>query len=168
MVIYFLNISFVNKCFAGRTLQKDTLRIFHIFIENWCDDVTKLTITRKIKIGKNLKFGFSFYSADCRSFINIWTQNFFSKFLFSKFLKFTWQIGNRLIRKKNQFSDFYDFYFSSYGHFSVIFLKKSPQFSMITRKIKIGKIFLFMFSFDSEHCAPFAITLKKKIWILKI
>ena len=64
-------------------------------------------------------------------------QNFF----FFKFLKFTWKIGNRLIRKKNQFSDFFDFYFSSYGHFSVIFLKKSPQFSMITRKIKIGNFF---------------------------
>ena len=60
-------------------------------------------------------------------------------------MKFTWKIGNRLIRKKNQFSDFYDFYFSSYGHFSVIFLKKSPQFSMITRKIKIGKKFYSCF-----------------------
>ena len=32
------------------------------------------------------------------------------------------------IRKKNQFSDFSDFYFSSYGHFSVIFLKNQPNF----------------------------------------
>ena len=33
------------------------------------------------------------------------------------------------------------FLFLSYGHFSVIFLKKSPQFSMITRKKKIGEFF---------------------------
>ena len=38
---------------------------------------------------------------------------------------------------------FSDFYFSSYGHFSVIFLKKSPQYSMITRKIRIGDFFCY-------------------------
>ena len=59
------------------------------------------------------------------------------------FSKFTWKIGNRLNRKKNQFSNFSDFYFSSYGHLSVLFLKKSPQFSMMTRKIKIEEFFYY-------------------------
>ena len=33
----------------------------------------------------------------------------------SKVIKFTWKIWNRLNRKKNQISDFSDFYFSSYA-----------------------------------------------------
>ena len=35
------------------------------------------------------------------------------------------------------------FIFSSYGHFSVNFLKKSPQFSMIIREKKIGEFFYY-------------------------
>ena len=38
---------------------------------------------------------------------------------------------------------FSDFYFSSYGHFSVIFVKISPQFSMITREKKMGEFFYY-------------------------
>ena len=60
-------------------------------------------------------------------------------------MKFTLKIGKWLNRKKNQFSDLSEFYFSSYGHFSVIFLTSSPQFSMITRKMNI-KIFFYYFS----------------------
>ena len=41
--------------------------------------------------------------------------NFFS----SKVVKFTLKNHNRLNKKKNQVSDFFDFYFASYGHFSV-------------------------------------------------
>ena len=36
---------------------------------------------------------------------------------FSKVVKFTWKIRNRLNRKKNQMSDYSDFYFLSYGLF---------------------------------------------------
>ena len=50
---------------------------------------------------KNLKLDFSYYSVD-------WGK----KKMFNH---------NRLNKKKNQVSDFSDFYFSSYGHFSVIF-----------------------------------------------
>ena len=43
---------------------------------------------------------------------------------------FTWKIRNRMNRKKNQISDFSDFHFSSYGHFFVISVTSSLQFSM--------------------------------------
>ena len=46
---------------------------------------------------KNLKFGFSFYSADSRSFMWIWPL-----LIFFKVVKFTWKIQNLLNRKKNQ------------------------------------------------------------------
>ena len=45
---------------------------------------------------------------------------------FSKMVKFTWQIRNRLNRKKNQISDFY---FSSYSNFFGHFVTSSAQFS---------------------------------------
>ena len=60
---------------------------------------------------------------------NVATEKRSKFFYFFLFLKFTWKIGNRLNRKKNQFSDFSVFYFSSYSHFSVIFLwRHHPNF----------------------------------------
>ena len=47
------------------------------------------------------------------------------------------------IERKTKFQIFSDFYFSSDGHFSVILMKTSPQFSMITRKIKIREFFYY-------------------------
>ena len=76
----------------------------------------------KNKNWENLKFGFSFYPADCRSFMYI--QFFFP------FLKFTWKIGIQLNRKKNQILDFSNFYFSSYGHFCDVI---TPIFDEISR-----------------------------------
>ena len=49
--------------------------------------------------------------------------------------------------------DFSDFYFSSYGHFSVIFLKKITPIFDDNSKNKNRKFFLLFFPFDSEHCA---------------
>ena len=65
---------------------------------------------------------------------------------------------NVLNRKKNQASDFSDFYFFELWSFFVIFLLKSPQFSMNfhdylkNKNRKNGKI---NFSFDSAYCASF-------------
>ena len=73
-------------------------------------------------------------------------------------MKFTWKIGNRLNRKRNQFSGLCDFYFSSYGHFSVIFFFKSPQFPMITRKINIGEFFYYFSRPIFPPSAPFLTT----------
>ena len=94
---------------------------------------TKMVITRKIKIVEfwNLVLLSIQPIADILTKKNSKIQKSIFKiqfFFFFKFLKFTWKIGNRLIRKKNQFSDFSDFYFSSYGHLSVIFLKNHPNF----------------------------------------
>ena len=61
---------------------------------------------------KNRKFGFSFYSVDSGSFIQI-----LKRIIFFKVIKLTWKIRNRLNRKKNQISDFTNFYFLSNGHF---------------------------------------------------
>ena len=56
---------------------------------------------------RNNFFSFSFSIV---FFLNIFQK--FSKFQFlSLIFKFTWKIGNRLNRKKNQFPDFSDFYF---------------------------------------------------------
>ena len=69
---------------------------------------------------------------------------FIFKKIYLKFFKFTWKIQNRLNRKKNQISDFTDFYFSSYGHFSVILWRHHPKFQRnftITRKLIIGNFF---------------------------
>ena len=43
---------------------------------------------------------------------------------------------NRLNRKKNQTSDFSDFYFPSYGHFCLFLPLIFDEFFTITRKIK--------------------------------
>ena len=90
-----------------------------------------MTITRKKKSEKSEKL------KKKKLDFNLLTSWIFFKikFFFFTFFKFTWKIGNRLIRKKNQFSDFSDYYFSSYGHFSVLFLKKSPQFSRSIQNI---------------------------------
>ena len=62
-------------------------------------------------------------------------------FFFFNFFKFWWKIGNRLNRKWNQISKFSDFYFSSYGHFSVIFVKKITPIFDDNSKNKIGDFF---------------------------
>ena len=50
--------------------------------------------------------------------IHILNQNPPTKKNSTKVAKFIWRNCNRLNKKKNQVSDFSDFYFSSYGHFS--------------------------------------------------
>ena len=83
----------------------------------WVILSTKMTITRKIKIG-NLVFLSIQPIADLSSKLkkNIWfwikSMQIKIQFFFSKVVKFTWKIWNRLNRKKNQISDFY---FSSYA-----------------------------------------------------
>ena len=69
------------------------------FVENWGDLSIKLTKTLKIEIGK----------------IQI-----------SKVVKFTWKMRIVLNRKKNQISDYSNFYFSSYCNFCT----KNCQLSM--------------------------------------
>jgi len=53
---------------------------------------------------------------------------FFNIFFFKVF-KFTWKIRNRLNRTKNQISDFYNFYCSSFGHFDDVITPISDEFS---------------------------------------
>ena len=77
---------------------------------------------------------------------------------FSKLIKFTWKIRNRLNRKKNHISDFSDFYFSSYGHFLNIFVTSSLNLNelfTVTRKIYIGDFFSLFYSFYWAYCASF-------------
>ena len=65
---------------------------------------------------------------------------------------------NRLNRKKFFFSDFSDFYFSSYGHFwsfLVIFVFKSPQFSMNFHDNSKNENWKIDISFVSAHSASF-------------
>ena len=83
--------------------------------------------------------------------------------------EFTWNIGNRLNTKKNQNSDFSDFYFSSYGHFSVIFVTSAPQFPMITQKIKNRRIFFPYYSALSASYIKFPPLLRGRVctsWIV--
>ena len=67
---------------------------------------------------------------------------------FSKVFKFTWKIWNRPNRKKNQISDFYDFYF----WVMVIFVFKTPQFSMNFPDNSENKNRKIDYLFDSAHC----------------
>ena len=62
-----------------------------------------------------------------------------NSFIFSKVVKCTWKIGNRLNRKKNQISDFSDFYFSSYHRKLGWFFHKNDTKMTITREEKIGE-----------------------------
>ena len=58
-------------------------------------------------------------------------------------MKFTWKIGNWLNRKKNQFSDFSDSYFSSYGRFSAIFCDViTPIFDDNSKNINLRILFI--------------------------
>ena len=66
---------------------------------------------------------------------------------FSKVVKFTSKMRNELNRKRNQISDFFDFYFSSYGHFC----SKICRFSMNRHDNSINKNRKIYFSFDSAH-----------------
>ena len=66
-------------------------------------------------------------------------------------VKFTWKIRNRLNRRKNQISDFYDCYFSSYCHFC----SKNCKFSMNFHDKSKNKNRKINFLFDSAHCAFF-------------
>ena len=69
---------------------------------------------------------------------------------------------NVLNRKKKQISDFSDFYFLSYGHFLVIFVTSSPQFSMNFHnesKKKIGNLISHSF----QHIEPMFIIHKNQI-----
>ena len=64
-------------------------------------------------------------------------------------VKFTWKMQNRLNRKQNQISDFPDFVFQVMV-ILVIFVLKTVNFRsifMMTRKIKIGKIWNSAFLF---------------------
>ena len=76
---------------------------------------------------------------------NIWTKKI--PIFFSKVLKFTWKMWNRLNRKKNPISDFSDLYFSSYGYFWSFLYPNLFCTPVITRKIDI--------SFISAHIASF-------------
>ena len=67
---------------------------------------------------------------------------------------------NVLNRKKNHISNFSDFYFFNYGYFCTQNYRFSMNFHD-NSKNKNRKIYLFTFSFDSEHCAPYTI---KKRW----
>ena len=85
---------------------------------------TKMTIPRKIKIGK-IRFFFLFrkfwiFHVNLTTF---WKKN-------SKVVKSTWKFWSRLNRKKSQISDFSDFYFSRYGHFCDVI---TPIFDEISR-----------------------------------
>ena len=60
--------------------------------------------------------------------------SFFLKFFFLKITAIGW------IESRTKFQNSTIFIFLSYDHFSVIFWKKLPQFSMLTQKIKIGKL----------------------------
>ena len=70
---------------------------------------------------------------------------------FSKLVKFTWKIQNRLNKKKKQISNFSNFHFSSYGHFC----SKYCQLSMNFHDNSSNKIRQIVFSFVSAHCACF-------------
>ena len=66
-------------------------------------------------------------------------------------MKFAWKIGNWLNRKKNQFSDFSDSYFSSYGRFSAIFCDViTPIFDDNSKNINL-RIFSLFFPYYTAH-----------------
>ena len=67
---------------------------------------------------------------------------FFSNFFFSKVLKFTWKMRNRLNRKKNQISGFSNFYFLSYGHFCDVI---TPIFDEFFTKTHLWPSLSFLF-----------------------
>ena len=69
-------------------------------------------------------------------------------FFSSKMFKFTCKNRNRLNTMKNHASDFSDFYFSSYGHFLVIFWRQHFNFRWIFSnnwKNKYRRIFFILF-----------------------
>ena len=105
-----------NECnFFLRFLWFLFFELLRKFIKNWQfleQKWWKMTITRKIKIGKI--WNLVFLSIQPIADFSCKFDHFWKKLLF---LKFTWKIGNRLNRKKNQISNFSFFYFSSYGHF---------------------------------------------------
>ena len=68
-------------------------------------------------------------------------------FFFTKVVKFTRKIRKRL-NKKNQISDFSDFYFSSYGHF---FYGSSPCYCKYTNYILVFTFNIFS-TFASWKC----------------
>ena len=70
-------------------------------------------------------------------------------FLFFLFFKCTWKIQNRLNRKKNQISDFTNFYFSSYSYF----VTSSPQLSIkfCTISKNINRRILYYSSHSTQH-----------------
>ena len=74
-------------------------------------------------------------------------------FFFSEVAIFAWKMRTVLNQMKNKFSDFFDFYFSSYGRFCT---QKLVNFqwilstkSTITRKLKIDKLIFHLI----QHCA---------------
>ena len=94
---------------------------------------------------KNLKFDYSFDSADCGSFVEIWPLlKFFIWFL----------IFNKLLnQKKNQISDLSNFYFSSYGQFYDVI---TPIFDEFFTKTHLWPSLSFLF--------PNRCILKKSQW----
>ena len=62
----------------------------------------------------------------------------------SVLLPFSWKIRNVLNWMKNQCFDFSNFYFSSYRENWTFLVQKWPKLS-ITRKVKIGKIWIMIF-----------------------
>ena len=110
------------------------------FNENWG---TKMTKTRKIKIGKiwnliflsiqhipHLSCKFEhFWKKELYFLVKYWIMS--SKLNYQHFhpsikckmkiIAFIWKIRNRLNRKKNQISDFSNFYFLSYDNFCTKF-----------------------------------------------
>ena len=102
---------------------------------------TKMTITRKIKIWNLVLLSIQpiadlsskFKKEKKMDFDLAWYPTFKINFFFT-FSKFTWKIGNRLNKKKNQIFPI------SIFRIVVIFETSSPQFS-ITRTIKIWEFF---------------------------
>ena len=112
-------------CIMGNIIKK--------FSDFYVSSYRKLTIFRtkmtindhnlKNKNWKNLKLGFSFYSADCswigwiKKKLDLIIQHQNTKKKFSKVVKLTWKNHNRLNKMKNQVSDFSNFLFFVLGSF---------------------------------------------------
>ena len=125
------------------------------FIENWGDDITKMTITRKIKIWKiwNLIILLFQPIADlsCK-FYHFWENFFFwfsikkiINFIFLFFLKWSNLQENGWIKRKIKFQIFPIYIF----RVMVIFVMSSPQFSMnFSRKLICDRPYHFYFQID--------------------